>query len=126
MTLQRPIVAGAAQPDVATYENRGGAGSFEPVTKSTIANPTAYGELNICGDESTIAFSAAESINELVDCEPVLAATMSIKGRVPAFSDRDGTTRITQAEFIGLYDSYVATLRQQLLGEMNARSLFSA
>lgn len=77
-------------------ENRGTI-VVDPLTKSTIQLPTVYRADDACGDPAYIVFGQAMTINQLIGCVPILAATISISGRIPADGDGADLTTIVDA-----------------------------
>lgn len=77
------------------WENRGNQ-FYSPSTKSTYSVVSIYTEKNICDADSWRVFTANLTLNQLIDCVPVLAGQLTISGRIPVDGiDADYTTMNT-------------------------------
>lgn len=65
------------------YNEDRGTSLFDTATKSTKQKLSAYLKEDTCGRQVYLSFSGAASINQLVNCIPVLAASFSFSFLVP-------------------------------------------
>lgn len=80
-----------------------GAILFDPTTKSSIGKPVVFVSEDVCGQEAYKTGTFSASINDLIECTPVLAATVSISYRIP---NQEVTANYVQSAFL--------ILRQQI------------
>jgi hypothetical protein len=121
MALAQPNI-GAVNPLPSFTQDRGSS-IFDPITKSTKQDPSVFTKEDTCGRDTYVAFSQSISINENIDCTPTLAASITLAGLVPLYSDRDangeGATLTTPAEFEAALDAVYANLKISLLSEFS-------
>lgn len=69
---------------------------FDPLTKSTISKVTKYTETNACGTDAYKVVGFSMSVNELINCTPTQAATLSVSLRLPIDATDDDVDNLLQ------------------------------
>lgn len=71
-----------------TFDLDRGAQGLDSVTKSSVDKPVVYTVDDVCDNIAYIEGRMSINMNELIDCNPVQAASISVKVRIPY----DGST----------------------------------
>lgn len=89
----------------------------DPISRSTSQKPQNYLKRDSCDRVAYISVGAAVNINQLVNCTPVQAGTLSISLLVP-YLDFNGNV-ITTQDALRDFDGLAAYLRTQISEGLN-------